>query len=280
MFLKPKIIKQLKFIITTLLMITFTLSVISCKEAPPVEEPVEETEMEEQQTTTETSLAAEEEQEKEEIPPKTEETQKEFNESMIKNRFVAPKGIPPVENSRIVGGEPVPLWYCREFGEGEIMVSGIVAGPVRKGIGDTGEEETLLPVAFQNPETKEFYIRDISFGNDAFFSQLEGYGGFAAIFFKDYTFTVVTGGGGYKETIERFETIESNFKIGDQVAFNILLALPPGSEGTEQTEAYKVYKNFMDVYIPNSISVYEAMKENKELPEVRLFAWTTMVNKV
>jgi len=272
MFLNLKKTSAFKVIIVTLLVIVFAVSVISCKEAP-----AEISESVEGKADFEEPVIGE--KPKEEITPETEETQIEFDESMIKNRFVAPEGTPSVKNSRIIRGEEIPLWYCQEFGEDEITVSGIVAGPVRKDIGDTGEEEVLLPVAFQNPETKEFYIRDISFGNDAFFSQLEGYGGFGVIFFKDYIFTVATGGGEYKMTIKKFETIESNFKIGDQVAFNLLLALPPGSEGTEQTEAYKVYKNFMDVYIPNTIAVYKAMKENGELPEVRLFAWTTMLNQ-
>jgi len=271
--MKIKVNNLFKVITTTLLVITFTLSVMSCKE-----EAIEElAALVEAKADFEKPIV---EEKPEETTPTTEETKIEFDETMIKNRFVAPEGIPPVEKSRIVGGEEVPLWYCQEYIENEITVSGIVAGSVRKDIGDTGEEEYLLPVAFQNPGTGKFYVRDMSFGNDAFFSQLEGHGGFPVIFFKDYTFTVVTGGGGYRMTVAKFESIASNFRVGDQIAFNILLDMPGGEEGWDkQSEEYKVYKNFMDVYIPNTIAIYKTMKENEELPEVRLFAWTTIVKE-
>jgi len=162
------------------------------------------------------------------------------------------------------------------------IVSGVVAGPLRKDIGATGEEELLLPVAFQNPVTKKFYIRDISYGTKDFFSQHDSHWTFSRVPFEDYTFTIVRGGE-YGMISGEFKDIESNLIIGDQIALSFLTDLPRGLEEyvNNGDELAKMDKDFLDVYIPNHISVRNAMRsnKNKDLPEVRLFPWTTMFNE-
>jgi len=261
-----KVTKVFKVIITSLLIIAFAMSIISCKEAPAVEEVTGEPEVEEQQTTTETSLV---EEEQKEVIPETEETQIEFNEGMIKNRFVDAdnleswkKAAYPIEFIR-ESGELVPLWYIPDWSSGEkqIIVSGVIAGPLRKGIGVTDKEESLLSVAFQDPQTKEFYVRDLSFGSDEFFQARQTAGGWPTIFIQDYIFR--NGLDTSTAELKNFEDAKACFKEGDQILFSLSLEQDSSIESS-------IIEEFMSKYFTNNKAVYEAMRENKEPPKLIL----------
>jgi len=286
---QEKLAKVFKAVISAGIVAPVFVSVSACEKAEPVVEESESIQLQEttSPTTTETVVSEEQsppedlsaEKEQKEVITEMEESQAEFNESMIKNRLIVAKGTLP-EYPWSIEGEAVPLWYLQEWGECQFVASGVVAGPLRRDIGATGEEELLLPVAFQNPVTKKFYIRDISYGNDDFFSQLDSAYAFIRIPLEDYSFTLVIGSGGYLESGGNFEKIKPNLIVGDQVAFIFRTTLHPGAEKSPYPEAYKIYKDFMDVYNLNNISVLQAMKSNKDLPEVKLFAWVTVFNEV
>ena len=86
---------------------------------------------------------------------------------------------------------------------------------------------------------------------------------------------------------ERWEEFEKNLKVGDQMAFIILIDEEPnwlGEPGKELPEGMnpdypKILKNFCDIYYPNNKLFYEAMKENKELPELKITPWVFILNK-
>lgn len=224
-----------------------------------------------------------EEEQKEETPAKTEETQTEFNENMIKNRLIFPEHVAYLE-PWMKAGESVPLWYVQDWSGGkgqEIMASGIVAGPLRKGIGVTGEEELLLSVAFQNPETKEFYIRDLSFGTNEVLQIAQNRGGWPTIFLENNIYT--GGGGSYTMTTKGLKEIEANLKIGDQIVFSLVNKwdsnAPTAPDEIKNSYEYKVIREFMSMYFENNETIYEAMKENGELPELILNPWIIVINK-
>jgi hypothetical protein len=285
---QEKIAKVFKAAISSGLVTPVFISAASCAKEQPTA--VEETENEPQQTipvevqsetiTEEQSppedLSVEEEK-KEGFPllPISEGEQKEFTTEMIKNRLIFSNTILASE-FLMKPGEPVPLWFVEDFGEEFFTVSGVVAGPLRIDVGDTGEEELLLPLAFQNPETDEIYIRDVSFGNSDYFSLRESYGGFSTTFLDNYSYE----NSNITFRSAKFEEIMSSFKIGDQFAFDLNLGEPHLGSIDKDSEEGKIVNNLFDIYVPNNIAIYEAMKENRELPDLKMSAINNMmVNK-
>ena len=294
-----KLAKVFRAVISVGMVAPVFVSATACqKEAPAVEEsetalPVEKEEQpqpvtqeseadKEEVAMEQEEEAPEETEESTEIAPQAEESQIEFTQDMIKNRLVFPEFMAYLEPWTIAG-DPVPLWYVQSWcGDSEIideyMASGIVAGPTKKAIGVTGKEELLLPIAFQNPETKEFYVRNLSFGTDEFFQVIQNRGGWPIIFLENYSYM-----GSYTMTTKRFENIEANFKVGDQIVFSLMnewdSSLPPVSEEIKNSYEYKVIDEFMSMYFANNKAVYEAMKKNGELPELILNPWIIAINK-
>ncbi len=255
----------------------------ACKEAPP---PVEESAEKEQEQSTEEGVEKEdsfsekpsaEEEQKEEVAPKTEETQVEFDESMIKNRLFNADVEPwkkegyPVDAIKDKG-ELVPLWYLQEWSssESQIIASGVVTAPLRKGVGVTGKEELLLSVAFQNPQTKEFYVRDLSFGTDESLQARQDAEGWPTIFLEEYIF--LNRLNGYMAKLRNFEDIKASLKVGDQIVFSLLIQWDPDI-------VPQIIEDFMSQYLANNKAVYEAMRENGEVPELILSPNMIAVNK-
>jgi hypothetical protein len=283
-----KIAKAFKAVISAGLVAPVFVSLSSCKEAPTVVE--EEEQHEEEKPVVESAPATTVTESVPSInktPPvekKVEETQTEFNESMIKNRLIVSEEA--LEGHREypwqIGGEEVPLWYLGKYTERNFIASGVIAGPFRKDVGATGEEEILVPVAFQNPVSKKFYVRDISYGNDEYFSEADPNRWFFKVIFKDYTYTLVHGVSVQdRHSGGKFEDIESNLKIGDQVAFMFPLETSPELEEYADSgiEPLIIKRDFLNVYIPNNLSIRNAMITDKDLPELKLFPEKTMFSK-
>jgi len=137
-------------------------------------------------------------------------------------------------------------------------------------------------------------VRDITFGDTELFEAIEkgawnNYlsGGIGTVFLNNYIFI---GMEGYKERSAHFEEIKANLRVGDQIAFSLLTAKDPyWSDSTEGLEGLdpdyvknylKIIHNFLDTYYPNNELFYKAMKEKKELPELKIYPWTFYVNKL
>jgi len=271
MISNSKMNKTFKIIITILILFTFAVFVTSCKE-----EIIEEEEATEEEQKEEVAPKTEEEQ-KEEVAPKTEETQVEFDESMIKNRLFNADVEPWMKEGYPVDlikekGELVPLWYLQEWtsSESQIIASGVVTAPLRKGIGVTGKEELLLSVAFQNPQTKEFYVRDLSFGTDESLQARQDAGGWSTIFLEEHIF--LNRLNGYMPKLRNFEDIKACLKVGDQIVFSLLIQWDPNI-------APQIIEDFMSQYLANNKAVYEAMRKDGKLPELILSPNMIAINK-
>jgi len=232
---------------------------------------------------------------------------KEFEASMIKNRLVFSESARqfnaahPEAPFEFQPGAELPLWYLHDWSkEGSkvfsFVAAGVITGDLKKEIGETGREELLLPVAFQNPESGEFFVRDLSFGDSEFFETREAGpfgnyevgdyrgGGIPRVFLDNY---IYLGMEGYTMASTSFEELKKNFKVGDQMAFIILVEEEPGwavDPNTELPEGInpnypEIVEGFMRTYYSNNRSFYEAMKENKELPELKISPWVLILNK-
>lgn len=275
--IKNKKIRVFKIITTSLFVIACAVTLAACKEASAIVEEQPQEEEKGQETVPSETAETTQEENKEEVAPKIEETQPEFDESMIKNRLFNADVEPwkkegyPVDSIKDEG-ELVPLWYLQAWSsdESQIIASGVAAASLRKGIGVTGKEELLLSVAFQNPETKEFYVRDLSFGTDESLQARQDAGGWPAIFLEEYIF--INRLNGYMIKLKDFEDIKASLKVGDQIVFG--LSIQRDSNITSQ-----IIEEFMSQYFANNKAVYEAMKENGELPELILNPDMIAVNK-
>ena len=198
------------------------------------------------------------------------ESQQQFSEDMIKNRLTFPEDIQPSGEWIKPGGE-VPLWLIQELVmedkkiEDYFVISCVVAGEFKTEVGKTGQKEFLLPVAFKNPDTGKFYVRDVSFGTEEFLEAHSIFGGMGSVILDDNTLTANN-----PEFIStQFDFIKSNFKIGNQIAFIIpksvqILEVP---EDIAQTEEWKkIYETF-EAYSENNTAFCNALVEGKDLPE-------------
>jgi len=170
-------------------------------------------------------------------------------------------------------GGPVPLWYVQDWSGGkgqEIMASGVVTAPLREDIGVIGEKELLLSVAFQDPQTKEFYVRDLSFGTDESLQARQDAGGWPAIFLEDFIF--INRLNGYMIKLKDFEDIKASLKVGDQIVFSLLIQWDPDI-------VPQIIEDFMSQYLANNKVVCEAMKKDGKLPELILSPNMIAVNK-
>ena len=228
-----KLAKVFKAVISAGLVAPVFVSVSACeKDKPVIEEIEQETISTTQETTPEITASVEIT-----IQETTETTTeiKEFEALMIKNRLVFSASAEQFGKTHpeaifdFKPGAPLPLWYLCDWDTKDgkaysYVVSAVVAGEFKKEIGETGKEELLLPVAFQDPTTKKFLVRDITFGDTEFFETVEKgawnndlSGGIATVFLNDYTFI---GMESYETRSAHFEEIKTNLRVGDQIAFS------------------------------------------------------------
>lgn len=292
-----RLAKVFKAVISAGIIAPVFVSATACeKEAPAVEEsetalPVEKEEQP-QYVTQESEADKEEEasfekppveeKQKEEIPPKTEEAQIEFTQDMIKNRLTFPEHIKDTEEWFKIGGL-VPLWLVEDWGPEpgyEYLASGVVAGPLKKEVGLSGEEELLLPIAFQNPETSEFYIRNISFGTDEVINANNNLGGISITFLKNYEY--LHGKEGNESYIRKVEDVLSNIKQGEQICFVLNYdyndVLP--EKEMEENPSLKTSVEFIVMYWENNKAFYEAMRNNDPLPDLEINSGHVFINEL
>ncbi len=256
--------KNLKFI-SILIIILFTLPIVSCK-TPVIQE--EEMKVEEAEVITE------------EIDKKEKITE-EFNESMIINRLMFPDDAEILEED-MKSEEKIPLWYIQEyedeFVKDHFIISGVVAGPFENRIGRSGEKEILLPLAFKNPDTEKFFIRYISFGTSKVHrAQEKSGGGVPAILLHDYYYM----GEEYFIDYVDIEEIKDSFMVGDQVAFLLGRYLESLNVSNEilNSEYGKVIFDFYKRYYPANDTLYNAMIKNEDPPESIYSASVYIVNR-
>jgi hypothetical protein len=195
----------------------------------------------------------------EETPEEITEEIKEFTPDMIKNRLY-------------LMGEELPMWYVREWVEYEEVVSAVVAGPVKFNQGEL--KEIFVPVAFQNPTTKEFFIRDLSIGASG-----SPWSEFGIVDLTSWQF--LTERSSYRAYIIDQQRLIERLYIGDQIAFTLVISLENEIERGIPPECLEdPYCNkLIEEMAPNNKAIFEAMQKNKDLPEVIIFPNMFFINK-
>ena len=85
-----------------------------------------------------------------------------------------------------------------------------------------------------------------------------------------------------------FKELEKNLRMGEQIAFIILIEEEPGwavDPNAELPEGInpdypKIVEKFVRSYYLNNKSFYEMMKENKEPPELKISPWVLILNNI
>lgn len=176
--------------------------------------------------------------------------------------------IPEIRSKLLLNNVEMPMWYLEnsgmEWGSGntEFVVSAVVVGPPKKSIGESNKEELMIPVAFQNPITKDYYVRDLSLGTPEVYQY-----GFGMVDLKNHSF--LRPGDSYTAYIIKTENLIERLKTGDQIAFTLLISLKSWDEKVpsdyKKTSEYKTVYEFYTLYLSNNNAVIEAMKQNEEL---------------
>lgn len=228
-----------------------------------------------------------------------EEEKKEINQQLTKivNEVKAKERIKEfslgmVENRLFLGEKEMSMWYVGEFGlrDDATIVSGVIAGEPKIGELQGSEEayrsrEVIVPVAFQNLATKEFIIRNVSFS----YSPILGHTTMVDLvnfqFLDNEWGLTTTNGLHYQDTNElQYETggmqIAERLKVGDQVAFTLTTTKERFYAYLPEEEIAKIpsrvrnnpyFHKTEKEAVSNNKSVVEAMKNNKELPDLTLY---------
>ncbi|OQA36278.1 MAG: hypothetical protein BWY53_00577 [Parcubacteria group bacterium ADurb.Bin326] len=290
---QEKLAKVVKAVISAGIITPAAMSLFGCEGKEPVAETIVETSQAPETTSAPTTTVVETTQTTLEKEARMEDS--EFEPSMIKHRLTFPAGIPKGLGDIYEWykeGQLVPMWYVGEYldnykGTG-FYASGVVAGNFRKEIGESGKEELLLPVAFENYKTGKYYVRDISFGNEEYIQNLDQYDGWWDVrVLEDYEFI-----GGRKDDGKVLTGLHSNeffqnYKIGDQVSFAflnkfIILAMSEAEyfEKMETNSFLKINYEFSSKYWANNKVMYEAIKNNEDLPNIKIHPDQYHVNKL
>ncbi|GFP25659.1 hypothetical protein HKBW3S25_01140, partial [Candidatus Hakubella thermalkaliphila] len=194
---------------------------------------------------------------KEVLAEPVQEEVKEFTPEMIKNRLFR-------------GGKELPIWYLMEWGDEEYVASAVIAGPPKF---DQELKKILVPVAFQNPKSKEFFVRDL-------FLLGPPLAPFAlnTIFLTDWQFPVE-----WKEWTEfgcNAPELLEYFQPGDQIAFTLVTSLEIWKTipESQKTPDWQLDVSITEKFLSNHLALFEAMKKNKDLPEVVLLPHKFFVN--
>jgi uncharacterized protein (DUF697 family) len=204
---------------------------------------------------------------------------KEFYPEMIKNRF-------------LIGEENMPMWYVGELGPKDhchivsgIIVSEPIIGEPEGGSGIYSSREVIVPVAFQNPITKEFTIRNVSFPYMPIFSNT------GVSYFEKFQF--LDKKNGFVST-DKIHYNDSNYlqedttgmqmverlKAGDQVAFGLTITRERFYNYLPEEEIKKIPSEIKEIpyfqrisreTVKNNKAIVEAMKNNEEIPELTLY---------
>ena len=243
-----------------------------------------------QETTSTTIVETSPPTTEETVPPTTEEITettveiKEFDASMIKKRFIFFEGnTAPNEELGIIPGGLVPLWQISEKidlnGDQSVKVSGIIAGELKRGIGESGKEEILLPIAFQNPETMEFEIVDLSFGSDEYFNTRERIIGWGLVLL-DPEKNERLNGPDILHSNRKFEEIKKNIEVGNQIAF-FLYTHGKQYPLDELSDDQKFILKYIDDYCLKANQAFvEAMIKKEKLPDVKITTFGVQMIKV
>lgn len=164
----------------------------------------------------------------------------------------------------------MPIWYLMEWGDEEYVASAVIAGPPKF---DQELKKILVPVAFQNPKSKEFFVRDL-------FLLGPPLAPFAlnTIFLTDWQFPVE-----WKEWTEfgcNAPELLEYFQPGDQIAFTLVTSLEIWKTipESQKTPDWQLDVSITEKFLSNHLALFEAMKKNKDLPEVVLLPHKFFVN--
>ena len=210
----------------------------------------------------------------------TQKESQEFSESMIKNRL-------------LIGEEDMPIWYVGELGPENhcTIVSGVVVDEPSisesQGDGIYSSKEVTVSIAFQNPTTKEFIIRKLSF---PYMPILFNTG---VAYFEKFQFLDEKNGNGFVST-DKIHYDDDNdlqqdttgmqmveeLKVGDQIAFGLTTTrerfygyLPEKEIENipSQVKEIPYFQKIEKEAVKNNKAIVEAMKNNEEIPELTLY---------